>query len=571
MDGILFFGTLFFVVPSILIIVTLNIIQNIKKKKIKKLIDKLEYEKNVIDSTPIVPELAKIETFLKNEKLETLYNDWKEKLNDLKTKQIPKLTDMLLEAEYSLSQRDYKNANYKVVKIEMEIYYVKANSEFLLCEIKKVTDSEEKNRSIITNLKSKYRTLYEKFTSKSIDFGEIETSVSMQFESIGTHFEEFEKAMENNDYAEVTQIIKAIDDLLKHMELVIEEMPSIILMTSKVLPKKLEDINSEYKYLVRLGYQLDYLNVEYNVEEANKKIEDIITRSRVLNLEDSTFELKILNDYLDSLFSDFEKERRSRSTYEETNRFLEQRITKTNMLVNDIFLQLNELKRVYNLSEQDIGLLEEIKKQLSILNNDYKTLNIHTSNNAFAYSKLISEIENLSNRLNIIDAKLDESLQSIGNMKEDEARAREQLEEIKEIFKEAKKRINEYKFPTIPKLYYVELNEGASAIKEVISELDKKPITINILNTRVDTARDLVLKLHSHVKDIINQAKLAEMALVYANRYRSTYEEMDRNLTNSENFFYNGDYQKSLDLTVSYLNRLEPNILDKLMLLMRSE
>ena len=34
-------------------------------------------------------------------------------------------------------------------------------------------------------------------------------------------------------------------------------------------------------------------------------------------------------------------------------------------------------------------------------------------------------------------------------------------------------------------------------LEEIVRELDKKPIVIKILNIRVDTARDLVLKLYN--------------------------------------------------------------------------
>ena len=44
----------------------------------------------------------------------------------------------------------------------------------------------------------------------------------------------------------------------------------------------------------------DYLNIEYNIEEANKKINDIYERAQVLNIEDSLFELKVLTEYFDS-------------------------------------------------------------------------------------------------------------------------------------------------------------------------------------------------------------------------------------------------------------------------------
>ena len=156
-------------------------------------------------------------------------------------------------------------------------------------------------------------------------------------------------------------------------------------------------------------------------------------------------------------------------------------------------------------------------------------------------------------------------MDSIGNMKEDEARAREQLEEIKSILKQSKDKIGEFNLPVIPKFYYVELNEASSAIKEIIRELDKKPITITILNTRVDTARDLSLKLYSKTKEIIKNATFAEMAIVYGNRYRTSIEGLDKNLTYAEVLFNKGEYKKSLELAINSLNRVEPGIYDKLL------
>ena len=162
-------------------------------------------------------------------------------------------------------------------------------------------------------------------------------------------------------------------------------------------------------------------------------------------------------------------------------------------------------------------------------------------------------------------------LNSIGNMKDDEVRARQQLEEIKIILNEAKNKIREYNLPLIPKTYFVELNEAQVAIKEIIKELEKKPITIDILNTRVDTARDLVLKLFKTTKEMMRTAMFAEMAIVYGNRYRSDEEELDKYLIYAEKLFFNGEYQKSLEITINSLNKVEKGIYDKLLNLYSNE
>ena len=56
---------------------------------------------------------------------------------------------------------DHKKAAYEMAKLEMEIYKVRSNSDFLLKEIKEITTSEERNRSMITTLKTKYRQLFD--------------------------------------------------------------------------------------------------------------------------------------------------------------------------------------------------------------------------------------------------------------------------------------------------------------------------------------------------------------------------------------------------------------------------
>ena len=549
----------------VIVIIVLAVLRNRKKKKYKKLIEDLDYQKNRLDTSPVGPELAKIENYTKNEKLDVLYKNWKERLNDIKEIKIPKITDMLIEAEYSLSQTDYKSTMYKIAKLEMEIYKVRATSAFLLNEIKDITNSEERNRANITKLKAKYRELYEKFEETENEYGEFAKVVAMQFENISKRFEDFEILMENSEYTEVPSILKVIDELLKHMEVVIEELPSIVLIAEGILPKKMEEIINIYNKMIKEGYPLDYLNVEYNIEEAKKKIADILDRAKVLNIEDSLFDLKVLTEYFENLFTDFEKEKVVKADYDEANKTLMTKLKKINNLVKDIFDQMDDLKKLYSLDDQDLKDLYEVKTDLDKLNEDYNTLITHTSNHSFAYSKLTEEIENLVIRLANIESKLDSTLSVIGNMHDDEMRARQQLQEVEDLLKNSQYQIRSFNLPVIPNKYFVELKEAKDAMKEIIKELEKKPITIETLNTRVDTARDLALKLYGKTKDMMKTAMFAELAIVYGNRYRSSEKEIDRNLTYSEMLFGKGEYQKSLELTINSLNKIEPGIYEKLL------
>ena len=150
-------------------------------------------------------------------------------------------------------------------------------------------------------------------------------------------------------------------------------------------------------------------------------------------------------------------------------------------------------------------------------------------------------------------------------MYDDEVRAREQLEEIEGFLETSKNQIRSYKLPIITDNYFVQLSEANEAMDEVIKELQKKPIVIKTLNTRVDTARDLVLKLYNTTSDMIKNAKMAEMAIVYGNRYRSRFEEVDKGLSDAEKAFYKGNYKEALDISIKATSVVDENIYRKLM------
>ena len=185
-------------------------------------------------------------------------------------------------------------------------------------------------------------------------------------------------------------------------------------------------------------------------------------------------------------------------------------------------------------------------------------------NKSTPYSVLHEEIESLSNRLITMEEDFDSALKSLGNMYDDEVRAREQLQEIQGFLKICKDKMRHYKLPIVTDQYYVQLDEAHEAIVEVEKELDKKPIVIKTLNTRVDTARDLVLKLYSTTMDMIKTAQLAERVIVYVNRYRNKYEEVDKALQDAEKAFYKGKYKEALDISIKSISVVDDNIYRKL-------
>ncbi len=541
------------------------VLKNKKISKLKKHIEELEIEKNMIVNAPVLTELSKVQNLVKNERMTDRYNNWNREINILKDKTIPHITDMILEIDSLLEKKQYKLTVRKITTIEIEIFKSKKKADFLLDEMQLITSSEARNRDYITKLKAQYREVIQKFNKNKPDYGEITDSIELQMENIEKRFKDFETLLEENEYDEVEKLVDSLDEMIKNISVVIEEVPTIVLMGRNLIPARIEETNKLYEKLVNDGFQLDYLNIEYNIAEIEKKILNIFDRAKILNIEDSILELKTMVEYFDSVMNDFDLEKRSRKVFDDTCKVVISKIKKLEKIMGDLYLQLDDLKVSYDLTAEELDVLNTINKDLELVHKDYDTLMMHSNNKTFAYSKLNKEIDILNIKASKIEDRLDYCLETLGTMKDDELRARDQLKEIKSILKEAKYKIKEYRLPIITNNYFIELGEANDSIKEVITELQKKPININTLNVRVDTARDLVLKLYSTTNEMVKTARLAEMAIVYGNRYRVGEKNIDEGLKMAERLFYKGDYKKALEISIDNIEEVEPGIYNRLL------
>ena len=556
---------LYYILSIVIVGIVLYVINRKQKNKYKKEIEKLETEKNLIISASMLSELNKVEALVNNEDLKKKYKEWQERFKQIKDKDLPKITDALNEIEELFLDGNLQDLKALILKTDYEVNALKTKADFLLDEIKELTMSEEKNREIITKLKAEYRTIMSEYKDNESDFEIVKVPVELQFENVDKLFNAFEKAMDQNAYTEVGKIVKAIADITNNLKVVVEETKPICLLGKSLIPSKIEDIKKISSQMEKEGYNIGYLNIDYNIEEANKKITDIFQRLNVLNYEDSLFELKTMHDYFDSLYNDFDKEKLSKRRYEDFSRSILIKTTRLEKVNNELYKKMDDIKYSYDLDDNEISVISEIKEEILGIRSSYDKMIDVGRSKILPYSKLAKEMEIINNRLVKTEEKLNSTLKSLSTLKEDDIRAREQYEEIKKILAQTREKSRTFKLPVIPKNYYVELSEAVEAINELAKILDSRPISIKQLNLRVDTARDLVLKVYNTVNETIKTAKMAEAAIVYGNRYRVVNKDVDFGLTKAENLFFKGNFRASLENAINAINIIEPGIHKRLL------
>ncbi len=563
MNNNLILPMIVFLIAFICIIILLIIIRSKRKQKFKQTIEELDYEKNKLIGVPILSELSKVRDLVKTDDLKQKLNEWDETFKVIKEEKIDTLTDLITEADFMIDRKDYSGAVRKIADIEILLKSLQAKTANLLEEVRVITKSEERNRSIITKLKAIYRECESKYERTKKDYGPLGDSIESFLTSIDNGFKKFESYMDKNDYVSVEKLVISLEKDINTLKDFLEKAPDLVLISTLMIPNKIEETKTLYFRMQRDGFPLDYLNIEYNIKEIEDKVSAIMEQMKTFDLTNADIELKTMLEYFNTIFNSFDKERESKDIFRENIKKLKKKLEGVNKVIYDIYLQMDDIKSTYDLSDAEIGKFSAISKSLEKINEDYKVLFEHGKGKTFAYSKLVEELDGLGNRLTRLQDDLDYRLKSITSMKDDESRAKEQLNMIQNLLIQSKNKLKEYKIPVIPNSYYIELEEAGEAIREIIKELAKKPIVIKILNIRVDTARDLVFKIYNKTNDIVKSVIACENLIVYGNRYRTTYKEIDAALNEAEELFRKGKYKQSMDTSIKAISTVDDTVVTR--------
>ncbi|MBQ8891249.1 MAG: hypothetical protein IJ068_00070 [Bacilli bacterium] len=539
--------------------ITIFLIIKFKKKNMLKKINDLDILKNEILSIPIQNEIDKALSFAKGEQLGEKINNYQETYNNIKKETLAEIDDMVNELEFIATSNRRGEFLEKYTLIELELVKHRYLINHMIDELKELTSYEDKYRGIIIKLKNKYRILLREFENNKDLYGVFVDTISMQFENIEKRFNDFETVINENLYNEVVLVVRSLEGMTEHIGAVILELPDILVLVNDLIPARLNELHNVRQAMLEDGFNLNFMRLDYNEKEIEKHENDIIDRSKVLNIDNSLIELKTILEFLDSLFKDIEIEKVYKKDFDAASTAFNERLSNVKKTLSDMNNQIDDLKELYGLKNEDLKELEEINEKYNLLVKEYRSLIRKVKKQDYSYGKFNMNLNELGVFLKQIEDNLDLTLKSLGSMQDDEERARDQLESVQDLLKTCRRSIQSVKIPVVSNNYFVELSEANEAILEIIKELEHKPIIIKTLNTRVDTARDLVFKLYNTTKNIINESYKAENLIVYANRYR-IHSDVNKALNKAEIMFYKGNYETSVKLVLDILDKYEPGI-----------
>jgi septation ring formation regulator len=119
-------------------------------------------------------------------------------------------------------------------------------------------------------------------------------------------------------------------------------------------------------------------------------------------------------------------------------------------------------------------------------------------------------------------------------------------------------KIRKYKLPAISNTYEDDMQKANEYIHTLENLVEDHPINMQLLNGTLQEALDFIYKLYNNVNNVVGVVAMLEKTIVFGNRYRSTYADIDSELTRSELLFRNGQYTQALTVAIATIEKILP-------------
>ena len=543
------------VVAVILLVV---IIKNTQKSNLKKDIDDLNVRFNAVKTIPLAFKLSKAQAMAKrsaetSDAVKIYYDKFIEA-----QKHIDQINEMLQNIEDEVALRNYKQAREAVTIVKENI----EDSEKEVLDIDKFLEqfSEEENdqRESSAKLKEEFREIKLYIDKNSNNLSISYDGIMKKVENIENLFSASEEYMYINDYLNSQDCLTKIKDAIKDLKKCIIKIPELISDTKGVIPTLIDEVNRQYALTRQRNVYIKHLNIDSRLEDINKILnEDIKTLSsgELGEVEKHNEELKTS---LNGLLNDLEVENKAYQDLKNIGDKIADNINNLKTLHNYVAVSYDKDKERFGIENLDI-YINDIDNKIKQYQADYIIFNQDILANEMASSELLKRAHEMIGETDKDKATLADYKVKFDKNTTDEKRAKSQLMKLQVVLNEVEVKVLEYHLPTIADSYHDDLLVGREKIATIKGLLNEVPINIEKLNETLDEAIDFIYKFYNNVNNVVGMAIMVENAIVFGNKYRSTYPEVERDLSKAEFSYINGEYTKALTMAISCMEKLFPN------------
>lgn len=546
------------------LIIFMIVYHSIKLKIYRQEILDLQNQINGIKTLPLQYRLGCVQSIAKNmpevaEEYEQFTKDF-EKITEFQKNELGVLVN---EVDESLFYGKTHGIKKKFALIREMTQRYDHDAKDLLARIEKVTEIENIQRVEIIRVKGKYREVGNEYEKIRVKVEEFVPHALEMFKELDDDFVKLETLMNNQMFADAKNFTEEIENRIDSLQENLKDLPSYVYVVSDLLPSKIDKVDELITSLEGDEYALEEMNIAARRQEVDEQMEESIAHVKNVDIKGAAEVLEPLTGLIEELVIDLGKELDSYKQFKEKWRESYNELQRLTDVYQNTMKEYRRLITEFVIDEEKVVISKKYE-EFKQIQKDANDLIEQMESGHFAYANMLEHVENLYDRMMQHDAYLEEFKKQKEDIDTKNQKTEELLENINIVLLEIKSEIKNEHLPLVNDSYRDYIADSYNKVEEIKRFKTHKPVVLNELCAKVEGARDVIYKLYDNVHNMIVTAGMVEDAIVYANRYRSMFLEVNTELTKAEVLFRNGEYRNALQVAVDILERLEPGKYEEL-------
>lgn len=531
----------------------------IRLRKYRKEIVDLENEMNAVKSLPIQYKLGRVKGIARNmEEVREKYDQYENDYNELCNMQSEKIVPLINDIDEALYYRRLRGVKKRIAALTRLLNDYEKKSKELLAQIEVITEIENVQRLEIIKVKEKYRNTNDTYTHVRFKIDDFVPAVQNVFKNIDDSFVQLECYMNSQRYEDAKTYTAKIAEKIDFLDGILKDLPTYISVVRQYLPGRIKELQSIMEDMKAKDFSIERLEATIRLNKIESDLDETCQLIKKLQLENVGKNIEVITEDINQLNNDFEKEQAAYKLYEDSKNKCYSNVETINDGLQNAIDVFTDIRKNYILDESTITVEDDYKKFQDIVNELAELTKIIETKD-FSYAEMIDNFNSINEKCKPFNDSLIKHNEMAESLKIQEKRALNELDNINIVLLEIKSEIRNKHLPMISESYQDYIQDSYQKADAILNFIRKRPIDLNNLSYQVDAARDVIYKLYDNIHNLIVTAEMVEDAIVYGNRYRSSFLEVNTELTKAELLYRNGEYTKALATAVDIIEKIRPD------------
>ncbi|TGY66919.1 septation ring formation regulator EzrA [Dubosiella muris] len=550
-------------IAVLLLILIWIIMRMMKRRKAAKRLAELEIEVNEIRNNALAYKFNKANAFAKAN------DDIMERIKNLTPKyeicqkSVASCDELFTDADDFIAAHRIRKATRSMDELETMLDDTKERIRIVNQSLDHILARETEVREKSNSLKERFRNVKKVYQDNRASFYSASNYIDSEIGDIENEFSSFEEWMFASEFNKAKEEVDKIASRVDVVSSQIAAYPGLYEKAKNILPRALDEVLSNIQMLKDNQIDIRYLNTDEKTDTIEKALVEATNALDVGNLEKADTMLTDIGDAILELQDDVMKEKKA---YDEIHGDLLATFEK----VDEEEEALDEIVTLYANIKDRFGLEDWThrftlaKSQLADLQDRRKIVEEALSRDATPSVEVVQVYREFAQDVDTFHLQVNDMKRMLVGASSDESRAKKQLVKLQLILNEVRLNTISRNLPSMSTQFADDLKEGERLIQRVRVVLDHSPLDVQTLNADLQDAIDFVYKLYNNANNLVGVAIMVENAIVFGNRFRSTYPAMDSELTHAEVCFQNGEYTHALKIAIQAIENMHPGIYEKL-------